>query len=292
MTTLGKILAFINLVFALLTGAFILMVFVTRTNWKAEYDLLQSRYKASHEQARTYLKEKEDLRNDKDNEIQKLRADLTQATKERDDSRRERDDNRDKLQAELDRVKSSNNTNVASTAELDRRREEVKQLQMVVADREQKINDLVKERDGFQSKLVERELALKSSEDRNQNLLTQLEELSRKLEKAQAGTAVTALPGGPQATSLRNPPPDDVKGTIKAVDPESGMVTISVGSDAGISKGNTLEVYRLKPKPLYLGTIRILDVRSHESVGKPITPMRHGVMRENDEVASSILGSR
>src|SRR5262245_37139301 len=53
MTTMGKILVFINLLFSLLTGALIIMVFITRTNWAAGYaqvsrDLERERAKAEN----------------------------------------------------------------------------------------------------------------------------------------------------------------------------------------------------------------------------------------------------
>jgi hypothetical protein len=59
------------------------------------------------------------------------------------------------------------------------------------------------------------------------------------------------------------------RGNIKAVDQASGLVTINVGSDYGITKDLTLHVYRLEPVPKYLGQIRIVEVRKDEAVGKP-----------------------
>jgi hypothetical protein len=64
-------------------------------------------------------------------------------------------------------------------------------------------------------------------------------------------------------------PPEDIEGVIKAIDPKSDMVTISIGSDAGLRKGHTLEVYRLKPEPKYLGSVRILSVTPIAAVAKP-----------------------
>jgi hypothetical protein len=74
---------------------------------------------------------------------------------------------------------------------------------------------------------------------------------------------------------------------IKATDPKSGLVTISLGSDAGLRTGHTFEVYRLKPEPRYLGSIRILDVRSTEAVAKP-TSQPHTPIEVGDRVTSGI----
>jgi len=77
-------------------------------------------------------------------------------------------------------------------------------------------------------------------------------------------------------------------GYIKAADAISGMVTINLGSDAGLNRGNTLEVYRLAPARTYLGLVRILDVRPNEAVGKFV--LRFGTVAVGDEAASDILG--
>jgi hypothetical protein len=85
-------------------------------------------------------------------------------------------------------------------------------------------------------------------------------------------------------SSGRNTSPN-VEGMIKAVDEKAGLVTISIGSDAGIAKDHTLDVYRLTPTPKYLGTVTILDVQPTEAVGKPQTKEK---IQAGDKVAGSI----
>jgi hypothetical protein len=84
-----------------------------------------------------------------------------------------------------------------------------------------------------------------------------------------------------------NPPPEDIEGLVKNVDSTSGLVTITIGSDAGLAKGHTLEVFKLKPEAKYIGRIRIIDVKEKEAVGrfltKPLTPVQVG-----DTVASKV----
>jgi hypothetical protein len=109
--------------------------------------------------------------------------------------------------------------------------------------------------------------------------------------KAQAGAEKPkAAEGSGEGSGTKNPPTENVEGVVKRVDDNSGLVTISIGSDAGLTKGHTLEVFRLNP-PKYLGTIRLLEVKPTESVGKP-TPTRQGdKIQSGDRVASRILGS-
>jgi hypothetical protein len=81
--------------------------------------------------------------------------------------------------------------------------------------------------------------------------------------------------------------PDDIEGAIKATDPKSGLVTINIGSDAGLHKGDSLEVYRLKPEPIYLGSIQILSVTPTEAVAKPTREPRVPLV-VGDRIATAI----
>lgn len=93
----------------------------------------------------------------------------------------------------------------------------------------------------------------------------------------------------PAPGAMRNPPPEAVEGAITQVDEKTGLVTISLGSDSGLQEGHTLEVYRLKPTPKYLGTLRIINVQPRESVGRMLNrPM--AAVEVGDKVASRILG--
>src|SRR5262245_33978944 len=66
MTVLGKILVFVNLVFSLITGALIIMVFATRTNWKAGFDDLNKKYTVQQATIGAYTKDLEERTKDKE----------------------------------------------------------------------------------------------------------------------------------------------------------------------------------------------------------------------------------
>lgn len=92
----------------------------------------------------------------------------------------------------------------------------------------------------------------------------------------------------PASEIKRQPPPGDLRGQIKAVD-KDGLVRISLGSDAGLAEGHTLEAFRTEPKPQYLGVIQIIKVSPHEAVGKLTTPRSKDPVQAGDQVASKIL---
>ncbi len=93
------------------------------------------------------------------------------------------------------------------------------------------------------------------------------------------------------SSSGKNPPENNVEGLVKSVD-ASGFLTISAGSDAGLAKGHTLELFRLNPQSpkqsKYLGTIRILEVEAKESIAQAVGRLAD-TPKAGDRAASHIL---
>jgi hypothetical protein len=83
--------------------------------------------------------------------------------------------------------------------------------------------------------------------------------------------------------------PAGTEGTVTRIGPEAGLLTITLGTDAGVQKGVTLEVYRLKPEPKYLGKVEVIEVHPDNSVAKPVgrssSPIEVG-----DRVTTSVHG--
>jgi hypothetical protein len=136
-----------------------------------------------------------------------------------------------------------------------------------------------KARVDLRDKAVAAEIATKNALERNKELLQKIEELTKenaRLRKEQA-----------PPRDIPKRVPADVEGVIKDVDAKSGLVTITIGSDAGLQKGQKLEVYRLKPAPKYLGQIEIIDTTATRSVGKPVGEMKDPVQK-GDSVGSGV----
>jgi hypothetical protein len=87
----------------------------------------------------------------------------------------------------------------------------------------------------------------------------------------------------------KNPPPDNVEGHVLKLDEEAGWITVAVGSDSGVTKGHTLDVFRLKPRPTFLGTLLVLEVRPNEAVGKLTSGHPSERIQEGDRVVAKIL---
>ncbi|HEV3079987.1 MAG TPA: hypothetical protein VGY66_09415, partial [Gemmataceae bacterium] len=135
---------------------------------------------------------------------------------------------------------------------------------------------------------VDAEINLRKTQDRNERLLAENERLNKDAVAAKnaALNAGTASNG-----AKRRAPAEDVEGVVKSTDAQSGYITITIGSDAGLTKGDTLEVYRFKPEAAYLGTVEIIAVRADQAVAKPMGRL-HGVIQVGDRVSSNIVTKR
>jgi RNA polymerase sigma-70 factor (ECF subfamily) len=94
--------------------------------------------------------------------------------------------------------------------------------------------------------------------------------------------------GGRHGRDDREQPAEQVEGEVKKV--QDRLVQLSVGSDAGLREGNLLEVFRLKPAPLYLGQVKVLRVTPHDAVAQEMGRSR-GTIQVGDRVASRIVRS-
>jgi hypothetical protein len=85
--------------------------------------------------------------------------------------------------------------------------------------------------------------------------------------------------------------PEDLKGLVTQVDSTNNLLKINIGSDAGLLRGHTLEVYRVNDKqPKYLGRVRVVEVNPTSAVVQPVGKMQ-GPVEKGDNVASRIRGS-
>jgi hypothetical protein len=84
---------------------------------------------------------------------------------------------------------------------------------------------------------------------------------------------------------------DKIEGKVKAVDEKTKLLTISIGSDAGLKKGDTLEVYRLDATDTkYLGTLSVVDVKPTEAVAKALTAVKDDAPKVGDNVTNRLQG--
>jgi hypothetical protein len=135
---------------------------------------------------------------------------------------------------------------------------------------------------------VAAKIEMKAAVDRAQRLEGQMQDMTKELVRVRSGSGSVARGSG-----SRNPPPENVEGLIKTIDPRSNLMTLTIGSDAGLSRGHTLEVYRLNrmvpDQSKYLGTIRIVEVTATQAVGQPVGRLS-APPQPGDQVSAHIFG--
>jgi hypothetical protein len=146
------------------------------------------------------------------------------------------------------------------------RRKDVLELRRALEKAQKENLRLLAQTEGERKKRIQAEITSTTIEARSLRMEEQLRQLSRELTRVKAGASDAAPKrGGP------NPPAGDIQGKITAVDKASGLLRISVGSDAGLKTGHTLEVLRLGGTPaksMYLGRVQVVAVRPTEAVAR------------------------
>ena len=295
MTSFGKILVFMNLLFSVVTGFLIIMVFDKRTDWKTKYDKVERRAEAAE---LAYKSEKLSHDNDlkqKDSasaglviEVNSLKDRLTATQQESakllDDAQKDKQAtagalvNSEKIEAELAQLKEERQKLV-----------DEKQAQRVA------IVKVQQELDAQRSLAVNESLQAKSLLSKNSNLLRQLEELTVRLREAEqnGGSGLAAGGGTPGGNSVLNPParpaPPGVRGRVTAVGREGTFLAqINVGSDSGLSAGNVLVIYR---GDIYVGDLTITGTEPKVAVGKFTPAKRNMAVQVDDAVITSFTSA-
>jgi predicted nucleic acid-binding Zn-ribbon protein len=287
---IGKTLVILNLVAAVIVAGFLAFDFATRANWKDRLDDAAAQTVAS----RAATAAEQDHWKD-------LKARVDTAVSERDKLRKELDALKADYQTKINEQKDiasnfersereSKAIETAAKAEAARLRDEIKVHRKDVEERDKTIVALEDKIKTHITDAVTAQGQVNTLKTRLNTLLDQLEEANKKLARAETrgGDRTTVA----KRSGAKNPPSAYVKGRVTGVLRDKGLIEISLGTDQGVNPDNTLEVYRLKPRPEYLGTLKILDADHHKAVGR-LLPSEGGVRRstveKGDVVASRIV---
>lgn len=291
MTPVGKVLVFLNLVFSLAVGAFVVMIYVARAHWVDEYKKLENRNTVLTADARTYQSELQKAQADASAQIAKKDAELKNAQQDLDAASR----TITQLRKDLGEAQTKSQHEVALssiyTSEVGKRQEDVGQLRATLQKERDNNNALVKQNAELRDQATVAQIERRTVQEQNSRMEKQLQQMAKDMARVRAsgGATLTARAGG------KNPPPENVEGLVKNTDSRDGvtLMTLTIGSDAGLTKGHTLELFRINPssptQSKYLGTVRILDAEAHQAVAQPVGRLSSPPQR-GDRVASRILG--
>lgn len=290
MTAVGKILVFLNLVFSLVVGAFVIMIYLARTHWVDEYKKLENQNMVLAASARTYQNEAQKAQQDKDTEVNKAKAETKTALQDLAAAQTANS----QLRNDLSQLQLQNNKGISlSTAynkEVEKRQDDVAQLRETVRQERQRNNELVKQNAEYKDQATVAQIERRATQELANRVEAELQRVQKEMirMRSNGGSATLARAGG------KNPPQENVEGLVKTTDSSSSLMTITIGSDAGLTKGNTLELFRLNPsapsQSRYLGTVRVLEADHHQAVVQPVGRLS-APAQAGDRVASRILGS-
>ena len=315
MTAVGKILVFFNLIFSLVVGAFVVTVYISQTHWVAEYNDLKKRHEVDDANIAAYQKEIKDANDytksfsdkyladpdlekaagfkasdDLDVKLKKIKEVVKASLADAAAQKAAADKSLADLTASQKKLTASDALHTSDQAEVAKRQAESETTRKLLKDETDKNLQYVKDIGKEHDQMVAWKIRAESAELRKGELEKENDRLARDNQK------LVASSGGSLALNTKkdnvNPPLDSVEGLIREVSP-SGLVRLTIGSDAGLTKGNTLEVYRLNTQvpdqSKYLGRIKIREVTATEAVGEPMgrptAPLQPG-----DQVSSRILG--
>jgi len=220
------------------------------------------------------------LRSELDTAKKNYENELAQRRRETEDAKAQRDQATREFQKYQDIASSMED-------ELKRRREESTRLYDDLKKRDLAVADIQANLTKITNDKIQAQQGQEIFRERTNSLIKQNQELTRALQEERQRTTEQLQASGSKEIA-RRPPPDNVKGVVKSV-AKDGLVSLSIGSDAGLLVGHTLEVFRVDPKAEYVGTVQILETSPHESVGKLMSPQSKRLVRVNDQVATKIL---
>ncbi len=304
MTVVGKILVFLNLVFSLVVGGFAVVDYAARSNYAAAFNAVKQQNDVLKSAAQSFQAEAVRLAKDRDDLAEKLGAQrVAWDPAAKDDKEgganvaaralavmKDQSATINDLKGQVDGLRKQladekgKNVNLLAMerqfkADAERRQEDTKILRDQLKAEMDKNFTKEKEMNALREDMVTAQIAARTLKDRNTQLEEQLQAAARTLAQLRSQGAS----GGQRGD---NPPPEQVEGLVRRVD--GNLVHISLGSDAGLSTGQTLHVFRLGSNSGYIGRIKLVDVRAKESVGQVMgRPLKQ--IQQGDRVASRII---
>jgi hypothetical protein len=281
MNTLGKILVILNFLFAVIVAFLLAFDVGMRNKWKEAHDSIVQKDKILLDSRDNTGRSLEKILADYKDKLAEIET-LKQKNADDEATRKAKEDEFDisiaKITGEL---KGKDLIVLETQTALKRKTQEIALLNENINSRESSIVKLETDNTNLRITAVQYESMFRAVKIQNETLLAQNMELAQTLAKKDAGL-VSSDVQAIRNPNEPNPPSVLVNGKIERVDAE--LVQLTVGTDHGVQKNQTFDVYRLQPEAKYLGMVRIVDANPHQSVGRLIpsgnaqfrTPLRAG----------------
>jgi hypothetical protein len=281
MTFVGKILVIVIMAFSLLFLGISSVVFTTSKNWM------------------TATKEEKQKVDDLKKKLVDAQAVSDSNKKLLDDAKGSFDALAKQLNSRIAALEAENKLNIDSMTsfkaqaavaettakstldEVEAKRKETELLRVQKSSVEKQANEFKLHQAELNDKIRELERQLESATKNNSDLRERVARFSVLLRQNGLSDDISRIKG------QDSPPP--VQGEVKRIDPTNRVLEISIGSDDGLVEGHKLYVYRLSPRPEFLGEVMIKTVDPDQAVAKVVGNTFQGKkIREGDIVSSTI----
>lgn len=282
MNLIGKIFVVIILLLSVLFMGLAMAVYATHKNWKATVDNQKA-------QIQTLTTNNQRLQSEYDLSVSELQREIDSAEQQ-------------VRKLESERV-ALNSLNEAIQEELGGLKQERREATAAVAATQANNERLAKENTGLQQEIIAAQEAADAAFQKTVAATSALHDASTKLdnmiernrqltEQAAGMTTVMRAEGIDPATR-----PGDVKpqvdGYVSAIRRKAGAETIelTIGSDDGLKRGHTVEVFRTSANPAqskYLGRAEVLELNGDRAFARILPELKKGRIQEGDRVATRL----
>jgi len=289
MNVFGKILIFLNLLMSLTFMSFAVAVYSTHKNWKQIVTLDKATAQTAGKPVGLQF-QLVDLQTERDALEAKylaLQKEIKQELAMRNARLQVLETERENLIAQVD----------AKAKEIEQVTADKKVTSAAIESLTIESGKKAAEIEALSTKIAPMRFEIKDNEDKLLPAIDQLAKTQAELDKANNQAKVLVTENSKAKTVLKkvcltvDSPvggPPKIDGIVRATTPD-GLVEISLGSDDGLMRGHTLEVYREGNTPnatKYLGRIEILSTKADVAVGKVIPQYRRGNIEKDDRVAT------
>lgn len=291
MNLIGKILTVLIFVMSLCFMMMAVMVYSTHVNWRDEVMRAPTEVGPGQKVGLKY--QLDDIRRDRDDleaQLKKAVNTLEEEKAAKRDQVAKLENERDELKRERDQLETQvqelNKTTTESVAVMERTQATLaEQYAELVKLREDK-RKAEENRDGSFARVV----ALTDDLHQLQNEKTRLEDRQITLvaDRQRMQDLLRANDVNPDTDPNAVLP--RTSGIVSAT-PGGGLIQVNIGSDDGLKKGHSLEVYRVGPDAAtttYLGRVEIVDTQPDKAVCKIIPEYRKGAIAMGDRVTSKL----
>jgi chromosome segregation ATPase len=257
---------------------------MTSKNWKQETE----KQKTEVAKVKKNLGETQALVDAAKKELADAQSQAATATKQLSDRIRHlEDENKRDLEQITDiREKLTKAQESAKSAleEAGAKREETALLRTQKSAVEKQANEFKLRQADLTDKIRELERIIETATRNNTDLRERVAKFTTLLQKNGLSTDISQIKG------VESPPA--VQGQIKRVDASNRRVEMTIGSDDGLVIGHELNLFRLSPKPEFLGKIQIVAVDPDQAVGKVIGKTYQGKKIKEGDIVSSTINPR